>query len=138
MAPGRQSDVLNPRSMQYQPNLFRNPPQLRGTTTFSFLLPRCWGGSSGSTGPLCERSGVSTSQDYDSVRVPPSLSRFHLQPANPLPSNLSPGRMTRDSIQPTVVQSRHLSNQGERFNPACHAKTVFLITVVFQVDLTAP
>ena len=30
------------------------------TTTFTFLLPRCRGGSSGSIGPLCERSSVST------------------------------------------------------------------------------
>ena len=29
-------------------------------TPFTFLLPRCRGGSSGSTGPVRERSGVST------------------------------------------------------------------------------
>ena len=54
-------DIPNPRLMQYQLNFFRNSPQLRETTTFSFLLLRCGGGSSGSTGPLCERSCVSTS-----------------------------------------------------------------------------
>ena len=45
-------------------------------TPFAFLLPKCRGGSSGSTGPVRERSGVSTvvaGSGLDCEPRPPSL-----------------------------------------------------------------